>query len=50
VIPDDVKSIAVQALSHRLILKSGPWLAGLKAEKVIEDIISKTPIPKATGR
>jgi MoxR-like ATPase len=50
VIPDDVKTIAMQALSHRLILKAGPWLAGLKAEKIIEEIVSKTPVPKATGR
>ena len=50
VIPDDVKSIAIQALSHRLILKAGPWLAGLKAEKIIDDIISKTPVPKVTKR
>jgi MoxR-like ATPase len=50
VIPDDVKTIATQALSHRLILKAGPWLAGLKAEKIIEEIVSKIPVPKATGR
>jgi MoxR-like ATPase len=50
VIPDDVKSIAMQALSHRLILKAGPWLAGLKAEKIIEDIVSKTSVPRATRR
>jgi MoxR-like ATPase len=50
VIPDDIKSIAVQALSHRLILKAGPWLAGLKAEKLIEEIVSKIPVPKATKR
>ncbi len=50
VIPDDIKSIAVQALSHRLILKAGPWLAGLKAEKLIEEIVSKIPVPKARKR
>ena len=48
-IPDDVKSIAVPALSHRLILKAGPWLAGLKAEKIIDEIISKLPVPKPLG-
>lgn len=50
VIPDDIKSMAVQALSHRLILKAGPWLAGLKADKLIEEIVSKIPVPKATKR
>jgi MoxR-like ATPase len=48
-IPDDVKSIVVPALSHRLILKAGPWLAGLKAEKIIDEIVSKLPVPKPMG-
>jgi MoxR-like ATPase len=46
VIPDDVKSMAIPALSHRLILKTGPWLAGMKAEKIVEEIIQKIPVPK----
>jgi MoxR-like ATPase len=50
VVPDDVKSVAIPALSHRLILKAGPWLAGLKAEKMVEDILSKTPVPKVMRR
>jgi MoxR-like ATPase len=48
-IPDDVKSVAVPALSHRLILKAGPWLAGLKAEKIIDEVVSKLPVPKPMG-
>lgn len=46
VIPDDVRDMAPLALSHRLILKTGSWLQGLKAESVVEDVISKTPTPK----
>jgi MoxR-like ATPase len=49
VIPDDVKSVAVPALSHRLILKAGPWLAGMKAERIIEEILEKTTVPKPMG-
>jgi MoxR-like ATPase len=50
VIPDDVKSIAVPALSHRLIIKAGSWLAGVKAEQVIEDILSRVATPKVMRR
>jgi MoxR-like ATPase len=46
VVPDDVKAIATPALSHRLILKAGPWLAGLKAERIIDEILSTVTAPK----
>jgi len=46
VIPDDIKAVAISALSHRLILKAGPWLAGAKSEKMIDEILSRTPVPK----
>ncbi len=47
VIPDDVKSVAVPALSHRLLLKSGTWLAGTKAEEIIRGILDETKAPRA---
>jgi len=47
VLPDDVKCVAVPALAHRIILKPEPWIQGVKTESVIENIISKTPVPKA---
>nr|MDO8097971.1 MoxR family ATPase [Candidatus Njordarchaeota archaeon] len=50
VIPDDVKSIGIPALSHRLILKAGSWLAGVKAEQVIEDVLSRVAAPKVMRR
>jgi MoxR-like ATPase len=46
VVPDDVKAIATPALSHRLILRAGPWLAGLKAERIIDEILSTVSAPK----
>ena len=47
VIPDDIKAVAVPALSHRMILTADHWLRGTKTEAVIEDIVKKTNVPKA---
>mgnify|MGYP001082688994 CR=1 FL=1 len=46
VIPEDVKAVAVSALSHRLLLKSGTWLAGTKAEEIVKGILDETKAPR----
>jgi MoxR-like ATPase len=46
VLPDDVKQIAVEALSHRIILKPEQMLRGGKSAAVINSIISELPVPK----
>ena len=46
VIPDDVKAIAVEALSHRILLKPGPWIKGVKTSSIIREILQKVPVPK----
>jgi MoxR-like ATPase len=47
VLPDDVKAVAVPALSHRLILKPEQWLKGRKAtDGIIQDILAELPVPK----
>ena len=46
VIPDDVKYIALEALSHRVILKSEMWVRGIKPQRVIEEVLSSVPVPK----
>ena len=46
VIPDDVKAMAVPALSHRLILKPEQWLRGGKTAAIVEEILRKVPVPK----
>jgi MoxR-like ATPase len=48
VTPEDVKAVAVSALSHRLLLKSGTWLAGTKAEEIVKGILDETKAPRAT--
>lgn len=46
VIPDDVKDITIEALSHRLVLKPGPWIKGIKTSAIVEEIVKKVPVPK----
>jgi MoxR-like ATPase len=47
VLPDDVKTMAIPALAHRVLLKPELWVRGLQAEAIIRDILDRTPIPKA---
>lgn len=46
VIPDDVKSLAVPVLSHRLVLGVDSEVKGVTQEQVIADIVNRTPVPK----
>ncbi len=46
VIPDDIKDVAVEALSHRIVLKPGPWIKGVKTTAIIEEILKGVPVPK----
>ncbi len=46
VVPDDVKFIAKEALSHRLVLKPGPAIKGVEEEEIIEKTLKEVPVPK----
>lgn len=46
VLPDDIKAVAVPALSHRIILTADQWIRGTKAETIIEGLLAKVPVPK----
>jgi len=46
VVPDDVKFIAKEALSHRLVLKPGPAIKGVEEEEIIEQTLKDVPVPK----
>jgi MoxR-like ATPase len=46
VVPDDVKAVAVSALSHRLVIKAEGWIKGRKASSIIEDVLRTVPVPK----
>jgi MoxR-like ATPase len=45
VLPDDVKSLAVPILAHRLILKEEERLRGEIQEHLLEEIVRQIPVP-----
>ncbi len=49
VIPDDVKRIALDVLSHRIILKVEYAVEGVKAEEVVRDVLKEVEVPKETS-
>jgi MoxR-like ATPase len=46
VVPDDVKRVAKEALAHRIILNVEYAVEGVKAEKVVEDVLKEVEVPK----
>lgn len=46
VIPDDVKKIAVDVLSHRIILKVEYAVEGVRTEEVVLDVLKEVEVPK----
>ncbi len=47
VIPEDVKAVAVPALSHRLSLRPELWVQKVRAEDVVRDCLESVPAPSA---
>jgi MoxR-like ATPase len=47
VTPDDVKSVAVPALAHRLMLRPELWVQRMSPDKVVEDVLERVPTPAA---
>jgi len=48
VLPDDVKAVVVPGLAHRLILKPDPWVKGVRADSVVQEVLAAVPVPKVT--
>jgi MoxR-like ATPase len=46
VIPDDIKTLAIPSLAHRLVLKHEFWLRPVSPDKIIESILKEIPPPK----
>ncbi len=46
VIPDDVKALCLPVLRHRLLLKPEAELDGLTADRIIESILGRIPVPR----
>ncbi len=46
VIPDDVKTLALPVLRHRVILSAGAEIEGLSADRIVGEILSRTAAPR----
>ena len=44
-IPDDIKSLAVPVLAHRLIVSADAAMSGRNAETVLADTLAEVPVP-----
>jgi MoxR-like ATPase len=47
VLPDDVKGVAVAALSHRLVLRPELWVQQVSGADVVREVLDSIPTPKA---
>ncbi len=45
VVPDDVKAVAVPALSHRIILRPELWVQRVRPEDIVLDCLTQVPTP-----
>ena len=45
VMPDDVKSLAVTVLAHRLVLENKAQYSGIRKQSVIQEIVNQTEAP-----
>jgi MoxR-like ATPase len=45
VLPDDVKALTIPALGHRVILGPAARLRDLSADQILEEILTKLPVP-----
>jgi MoxR-like ATPase len=45
VVPDDVKSIAMSALAHRVIVGSAARIREVDSREIVEEIIEQVPVP-----
>jgi MoxR-like ATPase len=46
VIPEDVKSLAVPALAHRISLRPEMWVRRVQGADVIEELLRRLPVPR----
>ena len=46
VVPDDVKELGIPVLAHRIIPTPDALLSGVDVEDIVEEVISRTPVPK----
>jgi MoxR-like ATPase len=47
VVPDDVKSMAVSTVAHRLVLQPDARYTGKSAESIVAQLLTAVPVPAA---
>ena len=47
VIPEDVKALAVPAMAHRISLRPEMWVRRVQGADVVEELLRRTPVPRA---
>jgi MoxR-like ATPase len=45
VIPDDIKALAIPVLAHRMVVSPAARLRNLSAEKIVQEIVNRQPVP-----
>ena len=50
VIPEDVKSLAVPALAHRIALRPEMWVRSVHGSDVVAELLRRLPVPRARGQ
>ncbi len=48
VLPEDVKALAVPALGHRITLRPEMWVRSLHGADVVEQLLRRVPVPRAS--
>jgi MoxR-like ATPase len=49
VVPDDLQDLVLPVLAHRILLSPEAQMRGGRAEDVLEDILSRIPVPAASA-
>jgi MoxR-like ATPase len=49
VVPDDVKSLAVPTMAHRISLRPEMWVRRIQAGDVLAELLHRMPVPNARG-
>jgi MoxR-like ATPase len=49
VIPEDVKSLAVPVISHRITLKPEMWVRSVHGSDIVAQLLQRLPVPRTRG-
>jgi MoxR-like ATPase len=46
VVPDDMRSLAIPALAHRVLVKPEPWIRGIRGAQIVQQAVDRVAVPK----